>query len=432
MSVNNFWNSDKAIEEAERFLQFGNYAGVQNIGVIGGNKYPCTSSTTCPVGFKCVNGYCEPPDNLGGEGGYQNPGSCGSGGSGGGGCGGGGGGGCTTTSGGCSPNPGQECCSEERCCRYSGTGAGLAVTCNCGPCPPPPPTCNEFCAAYSAANGTSAGGCSSNDECDECSQCELFEGEHQCVPKENGAPCHCGGSCGECEECNANGSCEYTGAGCQECCTVYFKCDCGIELGRTCCQPVQTGTQFYTETCIGRCRALMNQQCSELCSNPPDPPDPTPDPIEPCDCNCDNDCGDCQICNSEGKCVPDPTCGICSEGQTLCEDLQTCCQEGFRCVSIYSNVFQTSSSGSTSTFGSVGPIQYGFEGANGDPKNCSSCNPTRPRMVIYNSNLYDDEVCNGGITRKVCYQDSVCFGAEAFTPVLISSQISSVRCCAIN
>jgi hypothetical protein len=27
-----------------------------------------------------------------------------------------------------------------------------------------------------------------------------------------------------------------------------------------------------------------------------------------CDCNCDNDCPDCQVCNSSGVCVPDPSC----------------------------------------------------------------------------------------------------------------------------
>jgi hypothetical protein len=125
-------------------------------------------------------------------------------------------------------------------------------------------------------------------------------------------------------------------------------------------------------------------------------------------------------------------CDKCNEGQTLCADLQTCCQEGFHCVSVYTNVFKMSASGSTSTFGSVGPISYSFEGANGQPKECNNCNPTRPRMVISNSTLYPDEICNGGTTFKVCYQDSVCYGADAFTPVLVSSEVSSVRCCANN
>jgi hypothetical protein len=29
-----------------------------------------------------------------------------------------------------------------------------------------------------------------------------------------------------------------------------------------------------------------------------------------CDCNCKNDCGNCQICNSNGECVADPACNM--------------------------------------------------------------------------------------------------------------------------
>ena len=38
--------------------------------------------------------------------------------------------------------------------------------------------------------------------------------------------------------------------------------------------------------------------------------DPLPPECEPCDCNCDNECGDCEICNAAGKCVRDnnPPC----------------------------------------------------------------------------------------------------------------------------
>ena len=45
------------------------------------------------------------------------------------------------------------------------------------------------------------------------------------------------------------------------------------------------------------------------CPPPPDPPDGSPPiPPEPCDCNCDNDCGYCEICNAAGECEPDPAC----------------------------------------------------------------------------------------------------------------------------
>jgi hypothetical protein len=34
-----------------------------------------------------------------------------------------------------------------------------------------------------------------------------------------------------------------------------------------------------------------------------------PPECEECDCNCDDDCRDCEICGSSGVCIDDPECG---------------------------------------------------------------------------------------------------------------------------
>jgi len=380
----------------------------------------------------------------------------------------------TTSSGSGGGGGGADCCGQ-RCCRTIGAGAVSTVQCFCGPCPPPG-RCQKWCDSFYKSNGRQAEGCSDALTCSECEACVTGTGlwTAKCIPT-SGTPCWCefGARCVECETCQEDGTCEYNCANCETCYIQYnVPCSCGY---------------FNIECCVSTCDeySISHKSCSEggcakACGDPPggDPcaakcdtttvcgspgsglPDcppgykgtgsitthhgggdvscrlcekcKLPPECEPCDCNCHDECPDCQICNAEGKCVPDPACDKCNEGQTLCADLETCCGPGSRCVSIYTNVFLTSPSGGISTYGSVGPIQYSFEGANGQPKECNSCNPTRPRMVISNSSLFSDKTCDGGSTFKVCYQDSVCFGAEAFTPVLISSEISSVRCCSNN
>jgi hypothetical protein len=90
-----------------------------------------------------------------------------------------------------------------------------------------------------------------------------------------------------------------------------------------------------------------------------------------------------------------------------------------------------SANGNTANYLSVGPISYGFVSGNGGDKICNSCNPTRPRMVMSNSSLYESEICNGGHTRYICYADALC-SDDPFTPTLIDSYIQSVRCCLNN
>ena len=50
-----------------------------------------------------------------------------------------------------------------------------------------------------------------------------------------------------------------------------------------------------------------------------------------CDCNCENDCGECETCAISGQCVPDPDCDDrCLEGKINCGG--DCCEEGQQCL----------------------------------------------------------------------------------------------------
>lgn len=80
--------------------------------------------------------------------------------------------------------------------------------------PPSPPGgggggggCNPFCDAYSKANGSSAGGCGGN-ECDKCSTCNEDEG----ICKSTKKTCDCpkGDKCGKCYTCS-DSSCKKSG-----------------------------------------------------------------------------------------------------------------------------------------------------------------------------------------------------------------------------
>lgn len=295
----------------------GSLAVVPTTGGSGSTYQECFDSSSCAIGWKCVGNVCVPPNGIAGSNSSEsNDTGCGTAGGGDGGGGGGGScspapsppsaGGCTKTGcgdgggdGGDGGGPNGGCCSPFRCCRFTG--------CSCGPCPPPTP-CSDYCNEYESATGDPAPGCGPDKSCDECSFCnEDGECESRVDPN---LPCYCdnGRDCSVCEDCNKDGSCTPAPNGCFQCCTVSLPCDCGIEIQKTCCFPVNLNSQTYEQTCIGKCLAGAQADCDSQCP----PPDPGP---EPCDCNCNDDCGDCEICNESGKCVPDPEC--------QCTDIQT-------------------------------------------------------------------------------------------------------------
>ena len=379
----------------------------------------------------------------------------------------------TTASGGGGGGGGADCCGA-RCCRTIGGQQTFSVQCFCGECPPPG-RCQEWCDSYYKSNGRQAEGCSDAKTCSECENCVSDAYGAKCVPASSGVPCWCEGNtgCGECEKCQEDGTCLYDCANCQTCYTQYnVPCSCGYFNIQCCVSTCNENSISHASCSVAGCKKACGDPpspdpCAPQCANktvcgdpgsgiPDCPPGYSstgtitthhdggdvscrlcekcklPPECEPCDCNCEDDCPDCQTCNAEGKCVRDPVCDKCNEGQTLCADLETCCLEGSHCVSIYSNIFQTTASGITANYLSVGPISYGFVSGNGEDKICNSCNPTRPRLVMSNSSLIESLQCSGGHTRYICYYDPVCFGVDAFTPVLIDSYIQSVRCCPNN
>ena len=309
-----------------------------------GTRYG-SSSASCPTDEKDSN--IPPPDTNdcgGGGGGDQTTGGCdkpgcgsiyGSGGNG---------------------NTGGQCCGE-RCCRYFGTGVGLAVQCFCGPCPPPN-RCQKWCDSFRKANGRDAEGCSDATNCSECEVCVTAHGGTvaECKPITSGAPCHCGGgnACYQpCASCESDGTCKESCENCQFCITIYnYSCSCGEFTFRCCtgacnqssgsfaecqqkgcesvCPPDGDGDGGSGDPCAGVCTTRTH------CGEDPPPPCPpsssctnlgsisaggttcylekvcdksgVPDTCKDCDCNCDNDCPDCQLCGADGTCYPDPAC----------------------------------------------------------------------------------------------------------------------------
>lgn len=249
---------------------------------------------------------------------------------------------------GCGPDRfnASDCCGEERCCRYSANGAGVTVGCSCGPCEDPSNKCNSFCSNFRAANGVLSPGCDNQKICDECSDCVSTPGGPpgtSCQPKLIGtSPCQCEeSSCGaQCDRCDSDGICR---TDCDKCVVpypTYARCACG-----------DFRTTSYVNACGERWAEAVD--CSQLCQDEPDecegactsvswcggqsaPPCPTgsvcsvtgtvsaggktcylrtdcnklnvPEKCKECDCNCEDDCPDCKICDASGKCVDDPLC----------------------------------------------------------------------------------------------------------------------------
>ena len=250
---------------------------------------------------------------------------------------------------GCGPDRlnASDCCGEERCCRYSANGAGVTITCSCGACDDPSDECNSFCSNSRAATGELSPGCDNASVCDECSDCVSTPGGPpgtSCQPKVLGSsPCQCEeSSCGaQCDRCDPDGICR---TDCDKCVApypTYARCACG-----------DFRTTSYVNACGARwadpvdCSKLCNEndrdECSGTCvdvswcagqSAPPCPAGSScsgtgtisaggktcylrtdcdklnvPEKCKECDCNCDDDCGDCENCNASGKCEPDPAC----------------------------------------------------------------------------------------------------------------------------
>lgn len=366
------------------------------------------------------------------------------------------------------------CCGQGRCCRL-----GSYVQCFCGECPEPPQRCDKFCTFYQAANGESAPGCSEDNTCDECSNCVDY-GNFQgtgCEKKRGYGPCWCeegGRSCGgRCDTCQEDGTCEES---CENCQTCYsrsnYDCGCGT-VSIECCYSACDGSKGF-HTCVPDCDELCGTgsgtvdpcagNCRTVTTCTPDEPPPcppksscrtsgtisaggqtctlteicdksnVPDSCGECDCNCEDDCPDCFLCGADGKCHPDPSCSCPVEGERLCGDLQTCCPTDKDCVGLYQNVFQVDANGSTSSYTTIGPIQWAIVGPGAvcgryDCSGNTVASGGRNRMVIYNWTPSGGGGCEG---QKQClaYRDDSCNWVNGpFTPVLLSSTLLTYNCC---
>jgi hypothetical protein len=228
------------------------------------------------------------------------------------------------------------CCGQGRCCRM-----GSVVQCFCGECPPPPQRCSQFCTSYLSANGSSAAGCSSENTCDECSFCTdlgNFAGT-TCIPKGGSGPCWCGKGVGRnctiCEKCGGDGTCESDRGNCYPsypegptpdpdpdpgssdpcagtCATVTV---CDDEPDPDC--PPRSSCRQSGDITVGSRNCRLFEQCDKS---------DVPPECEFCDCNCNNDCPNCQLCGANGKCAPDPACeGYFAQGAVA----KQTCRTGF-------------------------------------------------------------------------------------------------------
>ena len=96
------------------------------------------------------------------------------------------------------------------------------------------------------------------------------------------------------------------------CCNCFADCTCGKSVERRICVEYQgEGSSYSGLGCSSICRLGLENSCSDACGGGGGGSGggSITGNVEPCDCNCNNDCGDCEICNAQGKCVPDPACG---------------------------------------------------------------------------------------------------------------------------
>ena len=196
---------------------------------------------------------------------------------------------CDTESGDCEPQTG-----------LCETNCNCFVTCPCGV------TLQGTHSQEVYANGP---GCASNCRAKTYADCAEY-----CPPAKD--PC----------KADPNNKCEVA----CECKT--YRTDCGQSPppcpdGKTC---TSQGQMFSGATESGNCSPISGQlggvyHFRKECTRSNDPE------CQECDCNCENDCGDCEICSASGTCVPDPECDeACDVGEVRCGS--DCCQEGQECM----------------------------------------------------------------------------------------------------
>ena len=265
----------------------------------------CSDSSQCASGFICSGGKCIKDTQS------ETWNSCGggitgdsSGGSGGGsvGCGGDATsssgasiGSCNTASAGdCSSSRGTEggdntgggggCCGTS-CCQCDTSGC----YCHCGECPPPPPSCSRFC-TEAIGLGSNVKSCGPK-ACGICEYCDELKGS-TCQPKTETYDCRCGYKCPGCNECSVGGNCLISPCDNEK---VDEKPERDPEDK---CEPICTTSEVcVTNTTTGTVTCGLVQQCADLAED-----------CEECDCQCGDDCGSCEFCNSNGKCERDPDC----------------------------------------------------------------------------------------------------------------------------
>jgi len=355
------WNPDRTSgqQAAQDFLKTGNINTT-----FGGSG--CRSSADCGSGYVCSGGRCVQRPSQEGVGSGA---GCGEG-EGGGGCNAqvtitqGGkstdyfwqptyaADGCTVT--GCSLaqcGGGFSDCPGERSCRYDAFGT---VNCFCGP--PVYTGCSEFCTEYSKTFGEEAAGCSGL-VCDECSYCdEIFvsaSGTCEPIPSswgDNLVPCHCDTELPECTKCDENGQRVLDEDNCGPCITLFEDCICGVTVEANCCYTI---AELNGGSAYAKCQQVALKECEKQCPDTkPDPclgvctdkiecngpvPEDTswlqntvtgvieaggqtcylytqcniqniPQECFECDCNCNDDCGECEVCGDTGECERDPNC----------------------------------------------------------------------------------------------------------------------------
>lgn len=365
--MSSWWNRQKAFDAGTDFLQTGKVDSFDRLGYGyqgdnsalgggfgGGQGGVCYSSADCGSGYGCFNNKCQKDGgslegcsglrviSCNGTSSCSGEDDCGSSGSSGcssPNCGGGGGG-----RGGGGP---EECCGA-RCCRFGGFG----VQCYCGPCPPPQ-RCQKYCDAFYKVNYRQAEGCGNPTTCSECEVCQKVQAFWtECVPAQrgSGAPCWCeNNECYQCESCGEDGTCSPDCSTCQTCTIMYNQtCPCGGEVSVKCCNSSCIGAPSYADCLKAACGEVESDcdpdedpcagNCKTVTTYDGDPPPPCPEgqvcktsgnisvggrtatlteqcdysglpeSCLHCDCNCNNDCGDCEICNAACECVPDPRC----------------------------------------------------------------------------------------------------------------------------
>lgn len=207
--------------------------------------------------------------------------------------------------------------------------------------------CDPFCSeAVNAALNPDY--CDGKQSCDRCQYCN----SGICVDYSEGeGPCYCNSNrCPECLTCQDDGICKLTDeTNCLVCCEVCRSCpdfsgdgfadracktvcvkkselgdgspcspptcpppepprDCEKCTSTSVCGPIAGGAPSCPPGYSSRGTISAGGEICNICEKCDDSDCPPPEPPEPCDCNCNDDCGDCQICDTAGKCVPDPEC----------------------------------------------------------------------------------------------------------------------------